>query len=83
MGYERFIGDLYRAGGHGVERNWALARDWYARAVADSDHSAEPLLGQLYEEGGPGLPRDWERACFYYRMAGVRQAAAADRVCSD
>ena len=55
------IGELYARGGPRLVKNYATARDWYARA-SDVDGRECFNIAVLYREGGPGLERNYGRA---------------------
>ena len=67
--YEYEQGEKYY-NGHGADRNYAKAREWFRKA-ADKGHSgAEYRLGWMYEHGeGEGLVRDYHAALGWYRSA--------------
>jgi TPR repeat protein len=54
--------------GRGVERDAAVAAQWYRRAAEQGDANAQYNLGVLYENGD-GVPRDLAAAADWWRAA--------------
>ena len=62
------VGEAYAAGAQ-VGRNLNLAAEWYRKAAAKNDISAEMHLAVLYRDGGKGFARDMAQAAEWYRKA--------------
>lgn len=61
------IGWLYERGA-GVPQDYAKAREWYAKAMANGDVDALARTGMLYEFG-LGVEKDYSKAAEFYRRA--------------
>jgi len=62
------VGESYAAG-KGIAHDLNQAAEWYRKAAAKNDVSAELHLAALYRDGGKGFPRDMEQAADWYRKA--------------
>ena len=63
------MGTIY-AGGLGVERDYALAAEWFARAAEQDDAASRFNLGVLYARG-LGVTKDDEEALFLLSTATI------------
>ena len=64
---QNVLGTMY-AQGHGVERNYKLAMDWFFKAQALGSPEAMSNLAKMYESG-LGIPQNNTAALQYYRDA--------------
>ncbi len=69
------VGEMYYEGLM-VERNFALAMDWFRRASVKGQSQAMNVIGHMYQEG-LGVPRDYIEARLWYRQAAEEGDAAA------
>ena len=69
------VGEMYYEG-LVVERNFALALDWFRRAAAKGRPQAMNLIGHVHQEG-LGVPKDYVEARLWYRQAAEEGSAAA------
>lgn len=68
---QNYVGEIY-AKGLGTEPDYAKAREWYQKALAQGNRRAMVNLGYLYETG-LGVEKDLARALNLYRQgSGVR-----------
>jgi len=76
-----FLGFMY-ATGQGVERDLAMAAEWYRRAAMQDDMLAQVRLALLYRRGGEGVGQDRVQAHLWASLAARReghlQAVAAE-----
>lgn len=63
------LGQLYRAGNWGVDKDINKSRHWFERAAKGGQRSAQIIMGQAYEFGRLKLQPDARRAIAYYKMA--------------
>ena len=54
--------------GHGVEKDPAIAVDWYEKAAAQGNSAVQHDLGVKYFKG-QGIPQDYDKAAAWWRMA--------------
>jgi hypothetical protein len=64
------------ATGRNVEQNLGTAKDWYSKAAAQADSSAQNELGFLYENGF-GTDKDVNRALEFYWVSAAGGNASA------
>lgn len=62
--------------GQGVPQDYATARQWWEKAAAQGDVSAQYNLGVLYAEG-QGVPQDYVQARQWYEKAAAQGNASA------
>lgn len=60
------IGNIYELGGHGVDQDYALAREWYEKAIQRTDDPLAYLaLGYMYFTGR-GVSENLGTAYYYF-----------------
>ena len=64
------MGYLYYSG-QGVEQNYALAKEWFEKAMAGGDAAGGTMIGFMYEYG-IGVPQDFRRAFGWYTQSALR-----------
>ena len=64
------------AHGHGVPKDYEKARQWYERAAAQGDMTAQYNLGLLYADG-VGVPQDYKKARQLWEQAAAQGDAKA------
>ncbi|OFA05522.1 TonB family protein [Duganella sp. HH101] len=57
--------------GSGVAQDYAAARDWYTRAVAQGNGNAQAALGHMYEQG-KGMAKDLSKAASLYQASAAQ-----------
>ena len=78
---QAYLGMLYSKG-HGVPRDFAMARQWWEKAAAQGGKSAEHAqwnLGRLYAEG-KGVPQNYTQAAKWYENAAAQVNAVAQSI---
>ena len=60
--------------GLGVPQDFAKAREWYAKAIANGDAAAIARMGLLYEHGF-GVEKNYDKAADYYKHA-IREGSS-------
>jgi len=70
------LGLLY-AKGIGVEKDYAIAMQWFQRAAEQDAPRALYLVGVMYERGF-GVPRNYDTALDWYRRAAAKNAPLAE-----
>ncbi|WAC10143.1 serine/threonine-protein kinase [Dyadobacter pollutisoli] len=71
VGAAECLGYIYEEGGYGVTRDYALAKNWYEKAVAANSSYAQFELGRMYQMG-LGMPVNESRAKYYYGQAAAQ-----------
>jgi len=61
------LGDLYLDGGHGVERDYKTAFEWYTKAAAEDHGRAWGALGHMHTHG-LGVPVNYSAAFHAFNM---------------
>jgi uncharacterized protein len=65
------IGDIYRSGRYGLEKNLAQATSWFRKAADLGDPEGQAWLGWAYHYG-MGVPKDTNEAVAWLTKAGER-----------
>lgn len=74
-----YLGYIYEEGGYGVTKDYALAKNWFEKAVAGNSSYSQFELGKMYQMG-LGMPVNEARAKYYYGLSagqGNRNAQQA------
>lgn len=64
------LGNIYRVGGHGIQKNYEEMKRWYTLAARYGLKDAYYFYGLMYENG-LGVEADMSMAIHYYKKAAV------------
>ncbi|KAF9925567.1 hypothetical protein FBU30_004680 [Linnemannia zychae] len=70
------LGDIYKDGLGGVEKDYNKAMDWYLKAAEHGDSIAQNNIGHLYDNGH-GVQQDYSLAMTWYKKAAEQGDAIA------
>ncbi|KAF9923785.1 hypothetical protein FBU30_006173 [Linnemannia zychae] len=70
------LGDIFKYGLGGVEKDYNRAKDWYLKAAEQGHAGAQYNIGNLYENGH-GVQQDYSLAMTWYKKAAEQGYAIA------
>lgn len=70
------LGNMYRYGGIGLEKDEKAAVIWYRKAAEQGNRAAQFSLGRIYAEG-KGISQDYSKAVKWYEKASAQEHIGA------